>query len=73
MELFWRENVIFPCGAILEDEQNIKLYYGAGDYSTCLANINLNDLLNEMTPYSRRTPDATITITDILDGFYGKE
>ena len=73
MELFWRENVIFPCGAILEDEQNIKLYYGAGDYSTCLANINLNELLKEMTPCARRTPDATITITDILDGFYGKK
>ena len=70
MELFWRENVIFPCGAVLEDSNTIRLYYGAGDYSTCMSEIKLNDLWNEMTPYSRKSEDATITLTDMWNGYY---
>ena len=70
-ELFWRENVIFPCGAILEDQETCRLYYGAGDHSTCLAEIKLSDLWNEMTPYSRRTHRATVSFTELWNGYYG--
>ncbi len=70
MKLFWRENVIFPCGAILEDNNVIRVYYGAGDYSTCMAEIALDDLWNEMTPYQRLTPTATVDVTMIVQGFY---
>ncbi len=73
MELFWRENVIFPCGAVMEDGNTVRLYYGAGDYSTCMAEINLNELWNEMIPYSRKSPDATVTLSDMWNGYYGLE
>ena len=70
MELFWRENVIFPCGAIPEGNL-IRLYYGAGDYSTCMAEINLDDLWNEMIPYSRKSRNATVTLSNLWNGYYG--
>ena len=70
MELFWRENVIFPCGAVKEEGNIVRLYYGAGDYSTCMAEISLDDLWGEMTPYSRKSPDATVTLSDMWNGYY---
>ena len=73
MELFWRENVIFPCGAVMEDGNTVRLYYGAGDYSTCMAEIPLDELWNEMTPYSRKSADATVTLSDMWNGYYGRE
>ena len=73
MELFWRENVVFPCGAVMEDGNTLRLYYGAGDYSTCMAEINLNELWNEMIPYSRKSADATVTLSDMWNGYYGLE
>lgn len=69
-KLFWRENVIFPCGAVLEPGNIIRLYYGAGDYSTCVAEIALEDLWKEMTPYSRMTPTATVDLTMVRNGYY---
>ena len=41
----FRENVVFPCGAILEDDGEVKLYYGASDAVVCLATAKLDDLL----------------------------
>ena len=69
-ELFWRENVIFPCGAVMEENNIIRLYYGAGDYSTCMAEIALDDLWQEMTQYSRKSPDATVDLSDMWSGYY---
>ena len=69
-ELFWRENVVFPCGAILEDHDIIRLYYGAGDYCTCMAEIALPDLWKEMTPYTRMTSTATVDPTMRRNGYY---
>ncbi len=70
MKLFWRENVIFPCGAVLEDGGIIRLYYGAGDYSTCMAEIALEDLWMEMSPYRRMARTATVDPTMVRNGFY---
>lgn len=36
-------NVVFSCGAIIEDEI-LKIYYGAADEVTCLAEITMNNL-----------------------------
>ena len=71
MELFWRENVIFPCGAVMEDGNIVRLYYGAGDYSTCMAEIKLDDLWSEMIPYSRKSRNAAVTLSDLWNGYYG--
>lgn len=38
-------NVIFPTGAILEENNMVKIYYGAADNYECLAEVELNDLL----------------------------
>jgi predicted GH43/DUF377 family glycosyl hydrolase len=38
-------NVIFPTGAILEDDGMVKIYYGAADNYECLAEAKLVDLL----------------------------
>ena len=71
--IFWRENVIFPCGAIVENDENIRLYYGAGDYSTCMAEIALEDLWKELKPYTRKSPRASISPGDLKNGYYGWE
>ncbi len=42
----FRNNVIFPCGMILEDDGEVKIYYGAADTVIALATADLNDLLN---------------------------
>ena len=41
-------NVVFPCGAIVEDDGEVKLYYGAADTSLCVATTKLEDLLNSV-------------------------
>lgn len=41
-------NVVFSCGAIVEDNGEVKLYYGAADTSICIGTVSL-DLLIERT------------------------
>ena len=41
----FRNNVIFPGGMILEDDGEVKLYYGAADTVMCLATASVDDLL----------------------------
>ncbi len=41
----FRENVIFPCAMLLEDDGEVKIYYGASDTCVCLATAQLDDLL----------------------------
>jgi len=38
-------NVVFTCGAILEDDGEVKIYYGAADQVMCLATASLDDLI----------------------------
>lgn len=42
----YRNNVIFPTGLILEDDGEVKIYYGAADTSMALATASLEDLVN---------------------------
>lgn len=39
-------NVVFTCGAILEDDGRIKIYYGGADTNICLGTAKLNDLID---------------------------
>ena len=41
----FRQNVIFPGGMILEDDGEVKIYYGAADTVECLATASLSDLI----------------------------
>jgi len=41
----FRNNVVFPGGMILEDNGEMKIYYGAADTVECLATAQLDDLL----------------------------
>ena len=41
----FRENVIFPCGMLPEDDGEVKIYYGAADTCVGLATARLEDLL----------------------------
>lgn len=41
----FRKDVIFPCGMVLEDNGEVKIYYGASDTVTCLATADVNDLI----------------------------
>ena len=63
-EKFFRENVIFPCGA-LRDGEYLRIYYGAGDYSICMAKIRFEDLWKELTPYSRIADEAVYCRLDL--------
>ncbi|MBR5187681.1 MAG: glycosidase, partial [Clostridia bacterium] len=41
----FRTNVLFPCGAILEDDNTVRIYYGASDTVVCMATAKLDDLI----------------------------
>jgi len=40
-------NVCFACGAVISDNGEIKIYYGAADTSICIAMCTLNQILKE--------------------------
>ena len=40
-------NVCFACGAIVDANGDMKVYYGAADTSICIATCNLQKLLEE--------------------------
>jgi len=39
-------NVVFSCGALLEDDGKVKLYYGAADTCICLGFADVNELID---------------------------
>lgn len=41
----YRTDVIFPGGMLLEDNGEVKIYYGAADTVECLATADVNDLI----------------------------
>ncbi|MBQ7900609.1 MAG: glycoside hydrolase family 130 protein [Clostridia bacterium] len=41
----FRRNVIFPGGMILEDNGEVKIYYGSSDTVECVATANVDDLI----------------------------
>ncbi|MBQ9501840.1 MAG: glycosidase [Lentisphaeria bacterium] len=61
LDRLWVEFTVFPCGALLTGGgKNLRIYYGAGDCSTNIADIALDDLMKELTPCSRKAERATI-------------
>jgi beta-1,4-mannooligosaccharide/beta-1,4-mannosyl-N-acetylglucosamine phosphorylase len=56
----WTEFTVFPCGAVLEDDKGLRIYYGTGDYSTCLAETTLEEIWTAITPCSRLAETATV-------------
>ena len=44
----FRQNVIFPC-AVLQEGDEVRIYYGASDTCVCLATAKLDDLLALLT------------------------
>jgi predicted GH43/DUF377 family glycosyl hydrolase len=42
-------DIIFPSGAILEKD-TLFIYYGASDTTTCMAHVNMTDLVSTMLP-----------------------
>ena len=44
-EVGFRQHVIFPGGMILENDGEVKIYYGASDTVECLATAKLDDLI----------------------------
>lgn len=41
----FRKDVVFPGGMILEDDGEVKIYYGASDTVECVATADVNDLI----------------------------
>ena len=41
----FRQNVIFPGALVLEDDGEVKIYYGAADTVECLATAHIDDLI----------------------------
>jgi len=54
----FRGSVIFPCGMILEESGQVKLYYGAADTSVALATTSIDELLAHCEPYAPGRPVA---------------
>jgi beta-1,4-mannooligosaccharide/beta-1,4-mannosyl-N-acetylglucosamine phosphorylase len=46
----FRNDVIFPGGMILEEDGEVKIYYGAADTVECLATAHVDDLLRLVLP-----------------------
>ncbi len=38
-------NVVFACGAIVEDDGQVKVYYGAADTSICVATVHIDEII----------------------------
>lgn len=38
-------NVVFSCGAIMDDTEQIRIYYGAADTSICVGTVHLDELM----------------------------
>ncbi|MFA9479315.1 glycoside hydrolase family 130 protein [Phycisphaerales bacterium AB-hyl4] len=51
-EMGFRNHVIFPGGAILEDSGEVKIYYGAADSVECVAIGNVCEMLSALTSAS---------------------
>ena len=47
----WISNVVFTCGTIIEDNGDVKIYYGAADSCVCLATAKLDDLIEIAEKY----------------------
>ncbi len=56
----WVRDTLFPCGAVLEEDGRLRIYYGAGDSCVCLAETTLSELWSVMTPASRLADTATV-------------
>lgn len=41
----FRTNAIFPCGMLLEEDGQVRIYYGASDTAVCLATASVDDLI----------------------------
>ncbi len=41
----FRNNAIFPCGMVAEENGEVKIYYGSADTVTCLATAKIKDLI----------------------------
>ena len=41
----FRNNTVFPCGLILEENGEVKIYYGAADAVICLITADVNELV----------------------------
>jgi predicted GH43/DUF377 family glycosyl hydrolase len=39
-------NVVFTCGAVLEEDGIVKIYWGAADSVMCVGTANIEDLVN---------------------------
>jgi beta-1,4-mannooligosaccharide/beta-1,4-mannosyl-N-acetylglucosamine phosphorylase len=50
----FREDVIFPGGMILEDDGEVKIYYGAADTVECLATAHVDELVAACKPVQSR-------------------
>ncbi|MDP6045113.1 MAG: glycoside hydrolase family 130 protein [Phycisphaerae bacterium] len=43
-------NVVFACGAIVEDDGMVKVYYGAADTSICVATAHIDEIIETCKP-----------------------
>ncbi len=43
-------NVVFSCGAVMEDDGELKVYYGAANEAICLGSAHLNEILENCVP-----------------------
>lgn len=59
-EELYVENCIFPCGAVLEEDETLRIYYGAGDWCTCLAETTLDEIMMQISPCERIAEKATV-------------
>ncbi|MBN1345837.1 MAG: glycoside hydrolase family 130 protein [Phycisphaerae bacterium] len=46
-------NVCFACGAIVEDDGDVKVYYGGADTTICVATASMNELIESCMPNSK--------------------
>ena len=57
---FFREDVIFPVGLIREENDVLRIYYGAGDLWECMAEVDESDIFDAIVPYSCKAEFANV-------------
>ena len=63
-------NIIFPSGALLEGE-TLNIYYGATDTTSCVAQVNINELLDALETDPAKVVAPSFSIANRLMPFEG--
>lgn len=62
----WKAGVIYPCGAVIIND-NLFVYYGGADMVTCVASTKLNHFLEQLITNHKETRTEPVSVSPITN------